>query len=188
MASTFPGAGHKYLVDFQAFKVTLDFASDTSMTYVVLNPDGSAGETATVTIKAENIAPDVYLVTWIEERDNTTVVHIEDYGRKTIITNITTPPPNFSFDQYHGTFQAVDASAPAALTFSHDIRPLFRDMDIACMGPRGKHLDDPAWMCKPANAQQVINAIKAHRMPPDAPWPPERLALLQQWFDQGLKP
>jgi len=187
MPSTFPGTGHKYLVDFQSFKVTLSFTSDTSLTYVVLNPDGTAGQTETVVIKTENIAPDVYLVTWVES-DNTTVVHVEDYGRNTIISNITTPAPKFRFDQFHGTFQLTEGGTPTALTYSHDIRPLFRDMDIACMGPRGKHLDDPVWMCTPANAQRVFNAVSAQRMPPDTPWPPERVALFKQWMDQGLKP
>jgi hypothetical protein len=186
MASTFPGAGHKYLVDFQSSKVTLSFASDTSLTYVVLNADGSAGAPQTVAITTESIAPDVYLVTWVES-DNTTVVHIEDYGRNTIIANTTSPPPNFAFNQLHGSFQPAD-DAPVALTYSHDIRPLFRPMDITCMGPRGKHLDDSAWMCTPANAQRVFNAVSAHRMPPDAAWPPERVALFKQWMDQGLKP
>jgi hypothetical protein len=186
MASGFPGAGHKYLVDFQQFKVILSFASDTSLTYTVLNPDGSPGQMEPVTIRAENIAPDVWLVTWVES-DNTTVVHIEDYGRKTIITNITSPAPQFSFDQFHGTFQEVDAQ-PAALTYSHDIRPLFRDMDIACMVPRGKLLNDATWICKPANAQQVYDAVFDGDMPPDGRWPPERVALFKQWMDQGLKP
>jgi hypothetical protein len=187
MPSDFPGAGHKYLVDFQAFKVILSFASDTSLTYTVLNPDGSAGQTEPVTIKTENIAPQVYLVTWVES-DNTTVVHIEDYGRKTIITNITSPAPQFRFDQFHGTFQEIDQPAPAALTYSHDIRPLFRDMDIACMVPRGKLLDNSAWMCTPAHAQQVFNVVSTGRMPTDGAWPPERVALFKQWMDQGLKP
>ena len=186
MSNAFPGIGHKYLVDFQAFKVILSFTSDTSLTYTTLNPDGSPSGNETVVIKTENIAPDVYLVTWVES-DNTTVVHIEDYSRNTIITNITSPPPNFGFNQFHGTFQPAD-DTPAPLTYSHDIRPLFRDMDITCMGPRGKHLDDPVWMCTPANAQRVFNAVSAHRMPPDTPWPPERVALLKQWMDQGLKP
>jgi hypothetical protein len=187
MSNAFPGTGHKYLADFQAFKVIQSFTSDTSLTYTVLNSDGSAAGNETVDIKTENIAPDVYLVTWVES-DNTTVVHIEDYGRNTIIANITSPPPKFSFDQFHGTFQPVEADAPSTLTYSHDIRPLFRDMDIACMGPRGKHLDDAVWMCTPANAQRVFNAVSAHRMPPDTPWPPERAALFKQWMDQGLKP
>ena len=147
MPNAFPGTGHKYLVDFQAFKVTLSFTSDTSLTYVVLNSDGSAGETETVVIKTENVAPDVYLVTWIQS-DNTTVVHIEDYGRNTVITNITSPPPNFGFNQFHGTFQPAD-EAPAALTYSHDIRPLFRDMDITCMGPEASTSMIPRGCARP---------------------------------------
>ena len=106
MPADFPGVGHRYMVDFQAFKVMLSFASNTSLTYTVLNADGSAGQTETVVINTEAIAPQVYLVTWVES-DNTTVVHIEDYGRNTIITNITTPAPNFRFDQFHGTFQEL---------------------------------------------------------------------------------
>ena len=187
MSDAFPGTGHTYLVDFQSSKVSLSFTSETSLTYTDLNPDGSPGKNATVVIRAENIAPDVYLVTWVES-DNTTVVHVEDYSRNTIIANITSPPPNFGFNQLHGTFHLTEGGAPAALTYSHDIRPLFRDMDITCMGPRGKHLDDVAWMCTPANAQRVFNAVSAHRMPPDAAWPPERIALFKQWMDQGLKP
>ena len=34
MPDAFPGAGHKYLVDFQSSKLTLSFMSDTSLTYV----------------------------------------------------------------------------------------------------------------------------------------------------------
>jgi hypothetical protein len=185
MSSDFPGAGHNYLVDFQQFKVILAFASDTSLTYAVLNPDGSPGQMEPVTIKTENIAPDLWLVTWVES-DNTTVVHIEDYGQKTIITNITSQTPMFSFDQFHGTFQEMDA--PPALTYSHDIRPLFRPMDIACMVPRGKLLDNAQWMCTLAHAQQVFNAVSNGDMPPDGRWPPERVALFKQWMDQGLKP
>ena len=173
MPDAFPGAGHKYLADFQAFKITLNFTSATSLTYVVLNADGSAGQTETVTIKTENIAPDLYLVTWVES-DNTTVVHIEDYGRNTIITNITSPPPNFSFDQFHGTFQPADEAPAAALTYSHDIRPLFRDMDITCMAPAESISMIPPGCACLANAQRVYNAVSAHRMPPDTPWPPER--------------
>jgi hypothetical protein len=187
MSKDFPGAGHKYLVDFQAFKVILSFTSDISLTYTVLNPDGSAGQTETVDIKTESIAPQVYLVTWVES-DNTTVVHVEDYGRNTIITNITSPGPNFRFEQFHGAFQQTDGTALATLTYSHDIRPLFRDKDITCMVPRGKLLNNAAWICTPANAQQVFNAVSTGRMPPDAEWPPERVALFRQWMDEGLKP
>ena len=55
-----------------------------------------------------------------------------------------------------------------ALSFATDIRPLFRDGDIKCMDGSGVHLDDPAWMRVPANAQSVYDQVSAGAMPPDA--------------------
>ena len=72
-----------------------------------------------------------------------------------------------------------------AVSFAADIRPLFREGDIECMKPAGVHLDDAAWMRVPANAQHVLHAVSSGKMPPDAPWPKERVALLQQWIDAG---
>jgi len=72
-----------------------------------------------------------------------------------------------------------------AASFAKDIRPLFRDDDIECMSGAGVHLDDFAWMSVPANAQQVLHAVSSGSMPPDAAWPKERVALLQQWIDAG---
>jgi hypothetical protein len=34
MTSGFPGVGHRYFVDFVAFQVELDFASETSLTNI----------------------------------------------------------------------------------------------------------------------------------------------------------
>jgi hypothetical protein len=72
-----------------------------------------------------------------------------------------------------------------ALSFATDIRPLFRDGDIKCMGSSGVNLDDPAWMCVPANAQNVYGQLSAGAMPPDAPWPPDRISLFKKWMDAG---
>jgi hypothetical protein len=72
-----------------------------------------------------------------------------------------------------------------AVSYAKDIRPLFRDGDIKCMTPGGVHLDDFAWMSVPANAQQVLHSVSTGKMPPDAPWPKDRVALLQQWIDAG---
>jgi hypothetical protein len=58
----------------------------------------------TVTVKVEPITGEIFLVTW-QESDKTTVVHIEDYGRHTIVTNITNP--DLTFDQFHGTFKQL---------------------------------------------------------------------------------
>jgi hypothetical protein len=101
MDARFPAVGHKYLVDFVAFRVQLYFASATSLTYYNVAADGSITGSETVTIKVEPIADQIFLVTW-QESDKTTVVHVEDYGRKTIVTNITNP--NLTFRQFHGRF------------------------------------------------------------------------------------
>jgi hypothetical protein len=40
-------------------------------------------------------------------------------------------------------------------------------------------------MSVPANAAHVLHAVSSGKMPPDAPWPKDRVALLQQWIDAG---
>lgn len=72
-----------------------------------------------------------------------------------------------------------------AVSYTANIRPLFRDGDIKCMKAAGVLLDDAAWMSVPANAQHVLHAVSSGKMPPDAPWPEERVALLQQWIEAG---
>jgi hypothetical protein len=73
-----------------------------------------------------------------------------------------------------------------ALSFATDIRPLFRDEDIDCMKSMGVDLDDPAWMCVPANAQSVYGAVANGSMPPDdEPWPADRVSLFKSWMDAG---
>jgi hypothetical protein len=72
-----------------------------------------------------------------------------------------------------------------ALSFEADIRPLFRDEDMECMSGMGVELGDSAWMCVPANAQGVYERVADGTMPPDEPWPAERVALFKQWVDAG---
>ncbi|MDZ5648076.1 MoaF-related domain-containing protein [Nitrospirillum sp. BR 11828] len=104
MPTPFPAVGHYYLVTFTTFRVELHFTSITSLTYTVIGPDGSRGQSETVTIKVEELRDDQFLVTW-QEADKTTVVHVEDYARHTIVTNITNP--DLTFVQDHGTFVQV---------------------------------------------------------------------------------
>jgi hypothetical protein len=72
-----------------------------------------------------------------------------------------------------------------AISFAADIRPLFRDGDVRCMGKAGVKLDDPAWMSVPANAELVYGAVSAGTMPPDKPWEVERISLFKAWMDAG---
>ncbi len=75
-----------------------------------------------------------------------------------------------------------------ALSFATDIRPLFRDEDIDCMKPSGVDLDDPAWMCVPANAQSVYREVSAGAMPPDEAWSANGVSLFKKWMDAGFPP
>jgi hypothetical protein len=106
MYAKFPAVGHRYFVDFQDFQVELDFTSEISLTYYNLDKNGNKIGSETVTIKVEPIADGIFLVTW-QESDKTTVVHIEDYNRMTIVTNIT--GPDLSFSQFHGTVRLLSS-------------------------------------------------------------------------------
>lgn len=90
MSEKFPAVGHRYLVDFTAFRVELVFASETSMTYYNLDANGNHVGQETVTVAIDPVRDGLFLVTWTES-DKTTVVHLEDYRLNRIVTNITDP-------------------------------------------------------------------------------------------------
>lgn len=100
----FPAVGHIYLVDFQAFRVQLNFQAENTMTYTVIKSDGSAGGSETVIIAVEPLRDGLFLVTW-QESDKTTVVHLEDYKEMRIITHITNPDQ--TFDIFHGEMKQI---------------------------------------------------------------------------------
>jgi MoaF-like len=104
MPETFPAVGHRYLVDFQAFRVELYFESITSLTYTGVAKDGKRGDSETVAITVEPIRDQLFLVTW-QESDKTTVVHLEDYKEMTIVTNIT--GSDGSFSKFHGQMTPI---------------------------------------------------------------------------------
>jgi hypothetical protein len=117
MPDTFPAVGHKYLVDFQSatgdrFRVQLDFASETSLTYTGIDANGNPipNSSETVAISVEPIRDQLFLVTW-QESEGTTVVHLEDYKMNTIITNITDPSNDSKtlpqFSKFHGTMTQI---------------------------------------------------------------------------------
>lgn len=103
-ASSFPGAGNTYVVDFGAFVVELLFHDEYSLTYTGLHRDGSRGQSETVAIETTYLRDFLFMVTWVEA-DKTTVVHIEDYDQFVIHTNITSP--DLSFSKFRGTFRQV---------------------------------------------------------------------------------
>jgi hypothetical protein len=74
------------------------------------------------------------------------------------------------------------------VTYTHDIRTLFRPQDISCMAKHDVRLADQQWMCDPANAANVYAVLSTGKMPPDGPWPPAQVSLFKAWMDEGCDP
>ena len=78
-----------------------------------------------------------------------------------------------------------------AVSFAHDIRPLFTDMDVAHMKDFGVRLDDFDYMRDPAHAQSVLTMVSSGRMPPrrsgEPGWSPESVQLFQDWMAGGYQ-
>ncbi|HKD86052.1 MAG TPA: hypothetical protein VKB58_14965 [Terriglobales bacterium] len=80
------------------------------------------------------------------------------------------------------------------VSFSSDIKPMFRVIDIAHMKSYGVKLDDYSYMSNPENADVVLATLSPHdgeppSMPPGGPyWTETQLALFAQWQKDGYKP
>ena len=78
------------------------------------------------------------------------------------------------------------------VSFVHDIKPLFRQIDIDHMKRFNVSLDDYTYMSDPtgdyANAQVVEDRLTSQSMPPGGPyWSNEQLSLYKQWKSDGYQ-
>lgn len=84
-------------------------------------------------------------------------------------------------------------------SYAADVRPLFRPQDIACMAGSGVLLDDPAYMTDTRGDDAFVDHAHARLiyarltdtskpMPPDGPWPREKLDQYKSWMDGGFNP
>ena len=74
-----------------------------------------------------------------------------------------------------------------ALSFTKDIRPLFRDNpDVASMKDYG--LDLSSYSDVKAKAQSIYETLFKGSMPCDGPWPADRVAMFKRWMDEGMAP
>lgn len=73
----------------------------------------------------------------------------------------------------------------AQVSFSRDIKPLFRDKDQASMKSAFDlfSLDDVR-----AHATAISERLKTGTMPCDGSWPPEQVALFERWVAEGSAP
>jgi hypothetical protein len=80
------------------------------------------------------------------------------------------------------------------VSFSSDIKPMFREIDIEHMKPFGVKLDDYSFMSKPEVANRVLASLSPHdgeppTMPPGGPyWTETQLAQFVQWQNDGYQP
>jgi hypothetical protein len=80
------------------------------------------------------------------------------------------------------------------VSFATDIKPLFRDIDIAHMKRFGVKLDDYTYMSNPANADAVLATLSPRddeppSMPPGGPhWTADQLNLFVRWQKDGYQP
>jgi hypothetical protein len=79
------------------------------------------------------------------------------------------------------------------VSFSREIQPLFRAIDIDHMKPSGILLDNYAYMSDEsgdhAHAKAVFAVLKKQSMPPGGPfWPQSQLDLFAQWMSDGYLP
>ena len=72
---------------------------------------------------------------------------------------------------------------PATPSFSADIRPLFRDDDIAAMED---WFDLSSYDHVKENADLILERIEDGTMPCDAAWSDEQIALFRAWKDGGF--
>ena len=80
------------------------------------------------------------------------------------------------------------------VSFSADIKPLFRDIDVSHMKSYRVELDNHAYMSIPDNANRVLATLspldgQLPSMPPGGPyWTAAQLALFVEWQKDGYQP
>ncbi len=79
------------------------------------------------------------------------------------------------------------------VSFSKNVKPMFREVDIKHMKIHGVLLDGFHYMSDPtnnyANAQAVQDSLAGQTIPPGGPfWTAEQLALYNKWRTEGYQP
>ena len=73
----------------------------------------------------------------------------------------------------------------ASLSFAKDIRPLFRDKDIATM-QRVANFNLSDYEDVRERATRIYERLVQGSMPCDGAWPTENIAIFKQWIDDGM--
>ena len=73
----------------------------------------------------------------------------------------------------------------AKLTFSADIRPLFRTFDVDCMKPNGIDFSSYAEVKK--HAQRIYGRLSTKEMPCDGGWSDANIQKFKEWMEGGME-
>jgi succinate dehydrogenase/fumarate reductase cytochrome b subunit len=73
-----------------------------------------------------------------------------------------------------------------SLSFVSDIRPLFRDSDVAAMKPMG--IDLSSYEDVKRRAKDIYARLSAKEMPCDGPWSENHVQQFQEWMRSGMEP
>jgi hypothetical protein len=73
----------------------------------------------------------------------------------------------------------------ASLSFASDIKPLFRESDRTSMK---RAFDLWSYDDVVAHGEAIAGRLKNGSMPCDGPWPEDRVALFERWFEDGRAP
>ena len=68
-------------------------------------------------------------------------------------------------------------------SFQQDIRPLFRDSDVAAMSFM---IDLASYDDVRSNANEIYERVSDGSMPCDGPWPENKVELFRSWMDAGM--
>jgi hypothetical protein len=71
-----------------------------------------------------------------------------------------------------------------SVSFSSDIRPLFRDSDVETM--KRFELDLSSYDRVKEKAPEIYSTLENGSMPCDEPWPKDNVALFKRWMDEGM--
>ncbi len=77
------------------------------------------------------------------------------------------------------------ADEGGALSFEHDIKPLFRDKDRDSML---RAFDLFNYSDVTGQADAIVGALRSGKMPCDGAWPASQVELFQRWIDTGKAP
>jgi hypothetical protein len=78
----------------------------------------------------------------------------------------------------------MNSDGAGQVSFSKDIRPLFRTKDVESMR-KAFDLSDYADVANHADA--ILEALQTGKMPCDGAWPADQVQIFQRWVDDGKK-